>query len=94
MSTSRNDRCPCGSGRKYKKCCLNAPDPQALRRSRILLYGSLILVALTVAAFLVAGRGVGSAVGMGSFALVIGYVLAGGPPPSTGKGAPPKGPPI
>jgi len=19
----RNDRCPCGSGRKYKKCCLN-----------------------------------------------------------------------
>jgi SEC-C motif len=21
----RNDRCPCGSGKKYKKCCLNAP---------------------------------------------------------------------
>lgn len=19
----RNDPCPCGSGRKYKKCCLN-----------------------------------------------------------------------
>lgn len=19
----RNDRCPCGSGKKYKKCCLN-----------------------------------------------------------------------
>lgn len=22
MTTSRNDPCPCGSGRKYKKCCL------------------------------------------------------------------------
>jgi len=28
MSTGRNEPCPCGSGRKYKKCCLNtAPDP-------------------------------------------------------------------
>ena len=23
--TGRNDPCPCGSGKKYKKCCLNAP---------------------------------------------------------------------
>jgi hypothetical protein len=22
----RNDRCPCGSGRKYKQCCLNKPQ--------------------------------------------------------------------
>ncbi|WP_409241755.1 SEC-C metal-binding domain-containing protein [Bradyrhizobium sp. CB1015] len=21
---SRNDPCPCGSGKKFKKCCLNA----------------------------------------------------------------------
>src|SRR6185312_7844361 len=32
MSTKRNERCPCGSGRKYKKCCgsptanCNLPD--------------------------------------------------------------------
>lgn len=24
----RNERCPCGSGRKYKKCCLNAEQPE------------------------------------------------------------------
>ena len=24
MSISRNDLCPCGSGKKYKKCCLKA----------------------------------------------------------------------
>lgn len=22
----RNDRCPCGSGKKYKKCCMNRPQ--------------------------------------------------------------------
>ena len=22
----RNDTCPCGSGKKYKKCCLNSPQ--------------------------------------------------------------------
>jgi len=31
MSASRNDPCPCGSGRKYKKCCMetDAPRPPA-----------------------------------------------------------------
>lgn len=28
-STGRNDPCPCGSGKKYKKCCLNAPGGSA-----------------------------------------------------------------
>src|SRR5262245_56621688 len=23
MTTGRNDPCPCGSGKKYKKCCMN-----------------------------------------------------------------------
>jgi uncharacterized protein YecA (UPF0149 family) len=25
-AVGRNDPCPCGSGRKYKKCCLNKPQ--------------------------------------------------------------------
>ena len=29
----RNDSCPCGSGRKYKKCCLNRMDQQ-MRKKR------------------------------------------------------------
>jgi len=27
--TGRNDDCPCGSGKKYKKCCGNNPDENA-----------------------------------------------------------------
>jgi tetratricopeptide (TPR) repeat protein len=25
----RNDLCPCGSGKKYKKCCINSPKPDS-----------------------------------------------------------------
>lgn len=36
----RNDPCPCGSGKKYKKCCMfkdrPVPDPQDLVRSRLI----------------------------------------------------------
>lgn len=76
MAVSRNDLCPCGSGKKHKKCCLGAPDPATSRRTKVLLYGSLGLAVLTLLIFAVAGRAVGSAVGFGSFLLVIGYVLA------------------
>ena len=33
MKTGRNDPCPCGSGRKYKKCCMNAAPRTALRNA-------------------------------------------------------------
>ncbi|PCI09340.1 MAG: hypothetical protein COB77_00020 [Gammaproteobacteria bacterium] len=27
--TGRNDPCPCGSGKKYKKCCMSESDTEA-----------------------------------------------------------------
>lgn len=77
MPVSRNDACPCGSGKKYKKCCLGAPDPKAVQKSKILIYGAVGLTVVTVAVFLLVGQGVGSAIGLGSFVLIIGYALAG-----------------
>jgi hypothetical protein len=38
MKPGRNDPCPCGSGRKYKQCCLakdTAPSPDELLRRRL-----------------------------------------------------------
>ncbi|MGH9934851.1 MAG: SEC-C metal-binding domain-containing protein, partial [Blastocatellia bacterium] len=29
-SIGRNDLCPCGSGKKYKKCCLGKPGASEL----------------------------------------------------------------
>ena len=37
MSTGRNDPCPCGSGVKYKKCCLPGEEPDAQELFRLQL---------------------------------------------------------
>jgi len=48
--TGRNDLCPCGSGRKYKKCCeLN--ERSGATRGRVLV----LVVGAAVAAAVVAG---------------------------------------
>ena len=48
-NAGRNDLCPCGSGKKYKKCCeLKQADPS--RRQMM-----LIVVGLLVAAGVTAG---------------------------------------
>jgi hypothetical protein len=42
--TGRNDPCPCGSGSKYKKCCLSKDMQQrqpAPRRTAGLIYSKL-----------------------------------------------------
>ena len=45
--TGRNDLCPCGSGRKYKKCC-EAKDQNGGTRSRMMLLavGGAVLAAI------------------------------------------------
>ncbi|HVR34377.1 MAG TPA: SEC-C metal-binding domain-containing protein [Methylomirabilota bacterium] len=52
--TERNDPCPCGSGRKFKKCCMNkethAEKPNPGRR---IPYGWIAVVALTAIALAV-----------------------------------------
>ncbi len=34
MKTGRNDPCPCGSGKKYKKCCANRSAPSILQEMK------------------------------------------------------------
>lgn len=29
LRVGRNDSCPCGSGRKFKRCCVDSPRPAA-----------------------------------------------------------------
>ena len=45
----RNDQCPCGSGRKFKKCCEGKTE--SARSSRVLL----IVVGVALVAALAAG---------------------------------------
>lgn len=41
MKIGRNDPCPCGSGLKYKKCCLNKPGNYAPKPLRTVTNQSL-----------------------------------------------------
>lgn len=45
----RNDPCPCGSGKKYKQCCLNA-DKKTSFGSRVLL--SIVAIILIGGVFI------------------------------------------
>ena len=47
--TGRNELCPCGSGRKYKKCC-EARERGGGTRNRVMLYavGGAVLAAILV----------------------------------------------
>jgi hypothetical protein len=44
--TGRNDACPCGSGRKFKKCCGRARADQRSSRVLIAVVGGLLLAGL------------------------------------------------
>ena len=39
MKTGRNDPCPCGSGKKYKKCCANRSAPSMLQDMKEDIHG-------------------------------------------------------
>ncbi len=54
--TGRNDACPCGSGRKFKRCC---EPKQNERQSRFLMIavGGAILAALVVGILSFTGQG-------------------------------------
>lgn len=38
MKTGRNDPCPCGSGKKYKQCCLQAQQAQQMQQTEDFLW--------------------------------------------------------
>jgi hypothetical protein len=44
----RNDLCPCGSGRKYKKCCETKEQRQASGRMLMILVGAGVLAAAII----------------------------------------------
>ena len=39
LKIGRNDPCPCGSGRKYKKCCLNIMNGRTGEKQRSVTCG-------------------------------------------------------
>jgi len=88
MDVARNDPCPCGSGKKYKKCCLGKEDGATRRlQARALLIGGSLLV-LAVVLWVTVGPALGKV--MAGLAVVSAgaYLLFADPPSSKGGGSP------
>ena len=88
-SVARNDPCPCGSGRKYKQCCLQTGGVEKQKRLRL---AQVLALAVVVAAVFVGyqwgTRPALLVVGVG--ALVVGgiFFFTNPPPPRSGGGDP------
>ncbi len=52
MKVQRNAPCPCGSGKKYKQCCLNKVQTTPITQKLLLVFVILFLGAGALAAFL------------------------------------------
>ena len=48
MHTGRNDPCPCGSGRKYKRCCLNRQADTPMPYKVLIGLGGVVVVVCIV----------------------------------------------
>jgi hypothetical protein len=85
---SRNDPCPCGSGLKYKRCCLGKPPP--LRGRRLLWIALLVVIVLGATVTVSLFYGLKTGLGVGASLLLVGailYAVRGSPPPSGRGGA-------
>ena len=51
MKTGRNAPCPCGSGKKYKHCCLSRNSSWS--RNQKLIFSSIVLLLIGVAILIV-----------------------------------------
>lgn len=75
MSVARNDPCPCGSGKKYKKCCMGADEEKKRQHNRMLLNIALGIGAVSLFVYFGYGSGLAAVVAAVGFTGLLGYTL-------------------
>ena len=58
----RNDQCPCGSGRKFKKCCESKTEGRQSSRVLMIAVGAALVAALVAGVASFTSEGTGSSV--------------------------------
>lgn len=87
-SVGRNDPCPCGSGEKYKRCCLESGGVRDMRKLRISLWLAAGVVVLAALGGLFGGRDVAALIAVAGTVGIGGYLIFADPPPPTSGGSP------
>ena len=86
MKVGRNDPCPCGSGKRYKRCCLGKPEITSRKKLYVtiaiiiamsIIVGVILGVLLTPTKALLA-----PAVGL---VLIVIAIISSNPPDSKGR---------
>ena len=65
MKTGRNAPCPCGSGKKYKHCCLHKAAAAGARREKLIATLVVLVMLAGLVAVVVAFRSHDGAAGPG-----------------------------
>ena len=97
MKISRNAPCPCGSGKKYKHCCLGqeigagTPEQVQASRKRTIVFLSVIGLAVSGAAGYSEGVVFGLTVAAASVLIGAGYMIFSNPPPPRADSGNPAG---
>lgn len=86
---SRNAACPCGSGLKYKKCCMGKEGPGRKKRLKeALLIAAVALVIGTAFYFITSLKIGGAIIGLGAVGAFGWYVFSNVPPPQSNSRSP------
>ena len=81
MPVGRNDPCPCGSGKKYKHCCLNADTSSAIKWRMGPLMCAAVGIISGLALFFTQGATVGGPVIAAGIVIPIAWTVFTDPPP-------------
>lgn len=89
MSTQRNEPCPCGSGKKYKRCCLGTGGIEEVRRkNRVMTVLTVVVVAAIVVGLLLS-KEAGVFAGIGGLACTGVWLWLTAQPPKSGSSSNP-----
>ena len=89
MSTGRNESCPCGSGKKYKNCCLGGDGIETERRQRLTWIAVAIVAGLAILSGVIFSQGMGITVAALGLAAIGAWLWLTDKPPASGSGSDP-----
>lgn len=89
MSLGRNEKCACGSGKKFKHCCLGKGDPAQAKKNKLLMICAGVVAVLAVAMGFIVSQEAGLATAAVGVAALGAWLWFTAQPPKSGSGSNP-----